>query len=261
MKDGSSISPEREAAVPRISCHHGDIRRPNSLTQARAILDQHPEIDIMEIDFVAWHGELLSAHDYTHESVATGSPLSQWVAFVVVESRRILWFDLKARLDAKAWLCDCAYAIALLCAATLTAALERHAQELDLRQYMILTCQDRELKGYLQRLCGCQGWLFADDLPFVDSYIWQWLLPQPFQWLVNRHVQALIAHYDLSAGRIVSIDLSFFEHNLDLLQACLRLSSVRGDALLILYNFPLSQAPIKIPGYRVVMQYDYTLQV
>ncbi len=76
------------------SAHHGYTNYENNLMMTLDCLHFHPEIDIVEIDFVYHHHDFLSSHDYSEENLKNASSLEEWVDHFI-KLKKILWIDLK----------------------------------------------------------------------------------------------------------------------------------------------------------------------
>jgi hypothetical protein len=254
---------------PLISNHHGDYDRQNQLEAGRDILDAYTDIDIVEIDFILCpNGQLVSMHDFSAQAVLDGATLKRWIELVVVERRLILWIDLKPKWDFVSLVCDTSRHEARTVMLHLV-ALRRHflASEhaLDILPHVMMASQDltltHQLRRYNARLLEEDRWLISEDLPFLGSYVLQRLLPVSWHHLLKTHVQALFAQYDFSHASVVSLDLYFFDDDLEKLGRAVRANRTLDpeQTLLILYNFELSQPLVTLPGYHVVTQYNHRL--
>lgn len=245
----------------RIAAHHGDSRNQNNLEAARRVLETHPEIDIMEIDFILYCKELISSHDYTAEGVLNGSPLRDWIEMVVIQYGKTLWIDVKPLIALSALFWSIAEEVTA-CLYTILAEQALYAKQshnITLRNYLFITSQDPAIKLELETR-NKEGWLIAIDVPAMRSYIWQALLPPGLQeWLNDSIYNALTRNYDFSRDSIVAIDKTFFDGNLKRLFRFIETSNIQPGTTIILYTFDGDMPPLKSDQYHIVTQYDYTV--
>ncbi len=256
------------------SCHHGDSAHPNNLGQAIEVIRCTPEIGILEIDFVQVGDDFISSHDYVAENIKNGSPLLQWIEQVVVKRGKTLWIDVKSHVDFMT-LCgcfcgdirfkfDCRALFSML--AKICNTLKQRVQH-----KVWLSCQDKEVREsfirYNRRLKPINRWTIVTDIPFVYSYAvnaCQYLLPNTFySWIQDRAFHDFLT-YNFEVTRIyadvpvvVCIDRSFFATNERIIRF-VEDSTIPLGSIVVLYTFPKTEAPIVIPGYEIIMQYDYT---
>jgi len=254
-----------------ISNHHGDTHAPNELEPARQI-DHHygHEIDIYEIDFVSFHGRIISAHDYDIDKINQGSELHEWIDFVVVQRRKVLWLDIKENLDiylacgyAK-FDCDALFSVLEYKRQQL---LTRSTDAIDLTQYVIIGCQEKELHAkivhrnnnqlYQQR--NGQKWRMILDAPNVWSYVLQYITPALLLPHLHNYICNDFRHSGYERYGAISIDQSFFASPQDIVDF-IRSLKLRPETLVIINSFTRNVAPITVEGHdNVIMQYDYTL--
>lgn len=255
--------------LPRISNHHGDSQRENHLPSARAVLEAHPEIDIVEIDFVCHNEQYISMHDYTALGLLEGSHLTEWIDLVVVQRGLMLWVDLKPRWDLVSMLCDTSEAETLCLMRYLDALRNSHLTRMpprDIRHSVLLASQDYTLSRALGRFNSLlppdRRWCISEDVPFVGSYILQWVLPYGWQNTLNEAVRRRFAAYDFSHATVVSIDALFFEYDVALLGEFIRgNATLRPETWIILYSFDREKQahPITLDGYpHIITQYNHS---
>ena len=243
------------------SCHHGDVQCQNNLTQAMRVIKCYNEIKVIEIDFVQVGDDFVSSHDYKPESISNGSPLREWIDHVVLDSKKILWIDIKSHIDALAFTCcdvrfkfDCRQlfrVLAKICNET--------KQRLQNRVW--LSCQDSEVRDtllmYNNKLKLQHRWIVLTDIPFVYSYVCKYLLPfSAYEWIHN-HVFSYFVAYDFGEAPVICIDQSFFPNDAKIV-SFLEHSLILPGTTIILYTFERGHPPIEALGYNIIMQYDYT---
>lgn len=247
------------------SCHHGDVLRQNNLVAVKNLLQNDPthRIAILEIDFIDRLTDIVSSHDRTPENIADGSPLADWVKVVVHKHGRILWCDIKAQVDFMTMVMFCNDTLLFDCKLlfdVLNKLRHQYRKQLKLEEFIYLSCQHPSVHTQLVRLNehseNMNRWTIISDMPHVNQYIPRYLsLPDSS---VNSYVQDYFKHYDFGTT-IVCIDISFFATTSELVKF-IEDSRIPLQSTVLLYTFPLTQPPIKIPGYTVIMQYDYTLK-
>jgi hypothetical protein len=230
----------------KTACHHGASHRPNHLSSACEVLRKHPEIEIVEIDFVTVSGVVLSAHDYSDESIDQGSPLSEWVEQVVISQRRILWLDLKENLSLLSTPFDCT-----LLSTTLTQLFTQHKG--DLQHRLLLSSQSVELANRLHPIRR-EGWSLLMDVPSAMHYVRDYL-PLCTQEFINQAALEQLRDIDLRREMWLAVDVSFFA-SVESLSAVLRSNTTLSPAntRIILYTAP---QPLTVDGYRVTTMLDY----
>ena len=244
----------------KISAHHGDAGRPNNLATARTLLEHHDEIDVMEIDFVTFRGHIVSSHDYDASVIVDGSPLEEWMRFVVGERHCVLWIDVKEN----SWLYmnwmygqfDVALFFQTL--RRVRRALWREDGQLDVTALVWIGCQDPALRQRLVEANDVQRhpWQMMLDVPMMRSYVWKMLTPSCLAAALEKQVMEELLGVDYKQAQLLSLDHSFFASR-DALIAFLRKLKLRRGATLILYSFPRDVKPIQLRNVNVVMQYDY----
>lgn len=248
-------------SVSMTSCHHGDVQCQNNLLQALQVIQSHEKIKVMEIDFVQVGEDFVSSHDYKPESIANGSPLSEWIDKVVLKNQKILWIDIKSHLDVFAFTCcdvrfkfDCRQlfrVLAQLCNTT--------KQQLQSRVW--LSCQDSVVRDTLlslnNRLKQRHRWIIMADIPFVYSYACKYLLPFSASDWIHNYVFSHFVTYDFSQSPVICIDRSFFPSDNRLIEF-IENSTITPGTTLILYTFESGHPPIEVLGYNIIMQYDFT---
>lgn len=235
----------------------------------------NPQIRVMEIDFVQVGDDFVSSHDYGAENIKNGSPLLQWIEYVVIKHKKILWIDVKSHVDFMAFCCCCDMRFKFDCRA-LFRVLARICKTLQqrLQDRVWLSCQDKEVRQSFitlnNRLDPRYQWIVTTDLPFVYSYAvsaCRYLLPMPlYLWLQDRAFLQFL-NYDFEATRIseqapivVCIDQSFFPSTERLIRF-IEDSTIPLGSIIVLYTFENTQTPIIIRGYEIIMQYDYVPQI
>lgn len=254
------------------SCHHGHARYENNLHHAIRVMNTQTEIKVMEIDFVHVGDDFISSHDYKSENIENGAPLSEWVEEVIIRREKILWLDLKSHVDSMAILCvccdmrfkfDCRHLFKVL--ATLCNKTKRRLQD-----KIWLSCQDKEVLDSLirlnTRLKGTLKWTIVTDIPFVFSYackyLNEWLPISAYTWIYSYFVSHFL-EYDFTEAStgftdlVVCIDHTFFPSDTTLIKF-IEESTIPPGAIILLYTYERTHSPIKIMGYNIIMQYDYT---
>jgi hypothetical protein len=255
----------RQAA--KTSCHHGDYLRPNSLEETRAVLQRYPEIAIVEIDFVLLcepEPVLLSSHDYEQQSVERGATLEEWVKLVVLEQKRLLWMDIKTRLGFWSLLSEPEKRLDVALLLALMRKMRRHFLKhcgQDVQQRVLLGCQDEPVYKALLALNNQEKhpWRVLLDLPFATSYIGQMLLPDEWinNWMQETYVQYPYEQDGAVGQQYVCLDRNFFTNNRQL-EDFIQCSGIARNSVVIVYSYPRTAKPLRVPGYQIMMQCDYT---
>lgn len=236
-----------------VSCHHGDVNNQNNLKAAARIIRDYPEIDIVEIDFVFYGNDLISSHDYDARLILRGSSLIKWIERVVFIEKKILWIDLKPKLDPSVLIWPVAKEETRCLFAILNEAMKKE----DIRSRIIITSQDMSIVDEIEASEEASLWQIAADIPNIPSYVWQDLLPPGLQgWLNSSVNEHFIRRCDLTPYNIVAIDKSFFD-DMTTLMRFIHESSIKQGATIIIYTFKRGAPLITSDHYNIVMQYDF----
>lgn len=246
------------------SCHHGDFKKENNLRAVKSVERKYGgEIGIYEIDFLSFHGDIYSSHDYNIKAIQNGSKLKEWIEFIIFQKRKILWLDIKEN-----------YRFSFNCGferfdtEVLFSRLEEARDfyrtfDFDITPFVWLGCQEvdlhREIIVYNKRLqkSGKKKWEIILDMPSVESYIWRILtFSQLNHWIVNNiRNQYFDGHY--GKYHIITIDKIFFYSREEILDFIQSLNLSKGMKIIV-NSFPLSEPPLQLQGHHIITQYDYT---
>ena len=229
----------------KISCHHGDIKAENQLLNAISIIHQHPDIDILEIDFVCINGEYVSSHDYDEESISKGSTLEKWVQ-LIIKRGKILWIDLKDNLKS--------LVIPMLSQIDVPLLLDilgkLATKHKNLTDYLIIGCQYDHV---YKQLITQHTYTIIRDLPLVDMYVLDkvCIFGGVSEFIINNikeHIQ----------NDVIALDRKFFATNQDIVNL-IETTMVGFAVTFIIYNFEKYEDPIVVPNKHIIHQYNYQL--
>jgi hypothetical protein len=236
------------------------------------VLQQYPEIAVIEIDFVLLcdgeEPELLASHDYEPGSLVRATPLKAWIEMVVLQQKRLLWLDLKTRLSLWTLMSEPRSRLDVPLLLGLLNQLQRHFRKhcnYDIRKQLLLGCQDEQVYRLLCELNAQQShaWRLLLDLPFADSYIHKKMMPDALanEWMQETYRLYAYAETLESSGsegrRYICLDTSFFEST-DAVKDFIQRSTLPRHSVLVLYSYPRTAPALSVPGYTILMQYDYT---
>ena len=256
----------KKNTLPKIACHHGDYHHQNNLKYGEKILKKYDnEIDLMEIDFIFYEpcNNFVSSHDYTTNSILRGSFIKDWIELVIHRYKKILWIDLKPHLDIMSLISLQnhypyeAY-IFFNVLNEIRAHYLRHHNGFDIKEYILITSQDMSFKDELLMI-NTYKWDIIMDIPYLPHYLWQSILPNDTQYILNNYVYNYFSSYDFSQCSFISIDLTFFNNNVDKVKHFIKNNrTIREDkTFIILYNFQRYTKPIHMHNYRIITMYDY----
>jgi Fe-S-cluster formation regulator IscX/YfhJ len=241
-----------------ISAHHGNKRKENNLRAALQLIEDHPEVDVYEIDFVTHHGLIISAHDYADEAIKNGSLLSAWIDHFIAGHKRTLWLDIKENLSLYFHWCHEKFDESLL-----YDELERSLllyPNIDITRYVWIGCQDVDLRqrlwDYNERHCKGK-WQMILDMPTAPNYVAQLLLPCLGSWVRDAVCEQVEQELIDTSYRLFSLDQSFF-HSMREMKRFLRTLTFPPNSTLVLNSF--ADRSIRAPHIErvhIVMQYDY----
>lgn len=239
-----------------ISAHHGYIDCENELGPTITLLNKHPEINMIEIDFVYINEKFISSHDYDDDSISRGTEMSIWFDNFI-KLGIIIWIDIKesnwsilsdkfSKFDVNKFY--------------LQLELQRKKflqQNIILENQILISCQYDNIKEKLFILNNNNTYLLAHDLPLVDSYIAQTVAPSFFDEKINYMVQESMQdfiNYSTTNLYIVCLDITFF-NSIDDLIAFINKINV---SIVILYSMEISDS-ILISGSdkQFIYQYNY----
>lgn len=240
------------------SCHHGDIKKENNLAAVKKLEEVYGrEIGIYEIDFISFHGEIYSSHDYTTEAIQNENKLSAWIEYVVIERKKILWLDVKENY----WFyLNCGFE--RFCVTTLMERLKsawtfcQKKYSVDIVPLVWIGCQERSVHAQIRRE-NRGKWQMILDLPTVNTYIVRKLTLGLLGDLYLEKVRNDYLESPYKKYKIITLDQLFFrsiEEILWFIQS-LRLPS---DITIVVNSFPLSVPPLTLKNHHIITQYDYS---
>ena len=249
---------ERERRL--VTCaHHGCYGQENNLEAARLVLKQNREIGLMEIDFVEYGGQFVSSHDHTPHSCANGSTLAQWVEFLCVRKRRLLYMDLKAQYGLWSWWqpqhkFNLAALLQELNRLREYYMSSRRKHPVDITRLIWIASQDPDVAQQLLLHCHGTPWIPIADIPYMSAYVKRAVTPSCMWPAVNQTVLGEMLHTQYPL-QIAAIDCSFLAGTS--FEKFVRDAGIQPGATLIPYAFERTQRPIELEGYTVIMVYNY----
>ena len=240
------------------SCHHGDIKKENCLSAVKKLEKVYGrEIGIYEIDFISFHGEIYSSHDYTVDAIRSENKLLNWIEYVVVERRKVLWLDVKENY----WFYfNCGFE--KFCVTTLLQRLTdaytycQKKYSLDIKNFVWIGCQERTLHREIMRQ-NRNRWKMILDLPTVNTYILRKITLGLLGELYLDRVRNDYLESPYKKYKIITLDQIFFRSTGQLLDF-IRALDLPPDVSIIVNSFPFSTPPLKLKGHNIIMQYDYS---
>lgn len=240
------------------SCHHGDLKKENNLAAVKKLEGLYGnEIGIYEIDFISFHGEIYSSHDYVIEAIQNENKLSAWIEYVVVEKGKVLWLDIKENY----WFyLNCGFE--KFCVTTLMERLKnaevycQKKHNLDIRPFIWLGCQERVLhKEIMKENMG--KWQMILDLPTVNTYIVRKLTLGLLGDLYLDRVRNDYLESPYKKYKVITLDQIFFR-SLQEIRWFIQSLRLPPNVTIIVNSFPRSIGPLKVKGHNIIMQYDYS---
>ena len=230
----------------KISCHHGVSRFENQLTPVINLFNIHPQIDILEIDFVYYDKTYISSHDYELCNIVNGNPLSEWIHFIM-KMNKILWIDLKD--DNLSILNDTYSKIKLK-------ALFHELSELQqkyngLQDHVIIGCQYSHI--YKKLLQIKTDFVIIRDLPEDVSYVIDACTPDFLKEITNYVNQSLMDLTHNNKSGITAIDKSFFDSFTNLEEF---IEKLKTDVVIV-YNFDLCDNYQLKSDKHIIYQYNF----
>lgn len=222
------------------------------------------EIGIYEIDFLSFHGEIYSSHDYNMQAIQNGSPLSEWIEYIVFQERKILWLDIKENY----WFeFNCGFEkFDVPCLFSRLSEIRSDylsKYKFDIIEYIWIGCQERDLhrKIYLENKASShvnQRWEIIMDMPTVATYALQRIVPHCMDDILYERIREEYVEYvSQRKYNIMTLDKLFF-HSLEQMKFFIQSLKLPLDSIVILNSFDRSVQPIEIVGSHVIMQYDYS---
>jgi len=224
------------------SCHHGSSIKPNQLIPALNILKNN--IDIIEIDFIYYNNQYISAHD--ESEVEHGSELSLWID-EIIKLDNILWIDLK----------DTQLSFFLNSYSTINVDYlfellnKLHLKYKNLHQHILIGCQYSHV---YQALMKQSMFTIIRDLPRDSMYFLEALSPcQLFESIsVSSIIDDVIMHHQYQTTSIIAIDRHFFTTNV-----LINLLNTISFTIIILYNYNQDDEVLYIRNKHIIHQYNY----
>lgn len=235
----------------KISAHHGYINRENELGPTLDLLNSHPEIGMVEIDFVYSDGKFISAHDYEPDTIIKGSELSEWLD-AIIPLRKIIWMDIKdsnwSILSNTLCVFDVGNFFNLL-----HIQKEKFTQtHIKLEHFIIISSQYESTRD---KLCASNvdNFQLVCDMPLDYAYITKTILPSSLDHILDYFIQKCIDTDTKKIEQIICLDTSFFELD-DLILLINKLTT----NTIILYSLDIDQKlNLNISNKQIICQYDY----
>lgn len=238
----------------KISAHHGCINRENELEPAIELLKLHPEIDMIEIDFVYSDGKFISAHDYEPETIAKGSELSKWLD-AIIPLEKIIWIDIKdsnwSILSGELCVFDTDKFFDLM-----HIEKERFAQkQISLENYVLIGSQYECTRNKLC-LSNNDNFQILCDMPLDYAYVAKTIIPSSMASIIDYFIQKCIANDTQGIPQIICLDTKFFESVDDLVSLLNKLNT----NTVILYSLNLNyKLDSNISHKQIIYQYDFLI--
>lgn len=216
----------------KYSSHHGV---DNQLQETMKLLDQNPNIDMLEIDFVCINDEYISSHDYSDENVSKGSKLEDWVN-EIVKRNKVLWLDLKDETVSIFFNLSKLNMTAL--GVKLFQLYSKYPQVLDL---VMVGCQYSY--AYNNLISMNLPFKIVNDLPKDTAYVADYVSANISQWLAGESVK--IVNDD-----IVALDRKFFP---DLKKV---VDELKAETIII-YNYEPEEEFVIETKKHVIYQFSF----
>lgn len=259
------IMTEEEKKIIRIAAHHGDYNHQNSLKHAKKVLDHHKEtIDMVEIDFVYHQGNFVSSHDHETETILRGAYLIDWIRLVIFTYKKILWIDMKSNMFSLVsmitdWTKEESNALFKRLNKYHRETLNKY--KMNLKNYIMISSQYEPFKKRFTMLNNelDKKWLLTMDFPYSNYYVWEYVLPNDLQSWNNESVQDKIIHFDFSDEGFISIDLKFFDYDIEYLFTLLKKNgTIKKGCYILLYPFKQDyEYRITSDKYHIIMMIDF----
>lgn len=226
------------------SAHHGCINYENQLKPTLELFSRHPEIGLVEIDFVYHEGKFISSHDYEKDNIIMGSTLKKWVKHII-RLDKIMWVDIK----------DTTLSIISYQFSEFDVyEFYRQLEELEImfptiRKHLLLSCQYTNTYEDLVKLNP--GFTIINDMPQDQSYVLDKFMPLS---LIKTFVHDTTLSQLKGIKNIICLDKSFFMNGTELSQFIRQLDS----DIVILYSYEIGETDLPVvEGKHIIYQYNY----
>lgn len=229
-----------------ISAHHGCINHENQLVPTLELFSKHPEIGLVEIDFIYHNGKFISSHDHEENNIKQGSTLKKWAKHII-RLDKIMWIDIKdttlsivsehfSQFDVKRFY--------------------QHLLELEklfptIRKHLLLSCQ--YTKTYENVVAFNPGFTIIHDMPQDYSYVLDTIMPLA---LIKKFVHNTTLFQLEGVNNIICLDKIFFTDSRELSKFIEQLAS----KTIIVYSYELSEIDLPVvKDKHIIYQYNYVL--
>jgi hypothetical protein len=227
------------------SAHHGYINFENQLAPTLELLTEHPEIHIVEIDFIYHDGNFISSHDYSDENIALGSTIEEWVR-CIINTDKTLWIDVK----------DSFFSIwSKKFIKFDTIAFYEHLSRLELefpklKNHILIGCQYKHT--YKRLVKHNTGHRIIHDTPPDYAYVLNKVFGLS---LIKSSIHNIILDELNGVDGIVCLDRTFFDNTNELNIFIQSLT----NSVIIIYSYDLTDFDLpNVEGKHIIYQYNYT---
>ena len=241
----------------KISAHHGAINRENELAPALMLIQKHPEIDMIEVDFVYHNGKFISSHNYDEDTICKGSELEAWLS-EFIPLNKIIWIDIKdstlsifsenfSKFDI-----DIFFNLLRL-------EKKKFAETgILLENFILIGCQYEHLIDKIDSQNNDE-FMIAYDIPRTYSYVAKTISPACMDNIVDQYVQEhseiVLSEFPENKCNIICLDLSFFPNIDELINMLKKIDNI---SIVIIYSIELTDnINVIIPGKHIIVQYNY----
>jgi hypothetical protein len=233
-----------------ISAHHGCINRENELGPTIELLTAHPEINIIEIDFISHEGKFISSHDYELETIKKGSELSEWLNHII-PLNKIIWIDIK---DSNSSIISKELSVFDIDKFFDLIQTEKEKflnQGTQLKDYLIISSQ---YESITKKIYEKQNLQIAYDVPYDYAYAMRTVVPSVMENLLNRLIQKLILSDVADVPNIVCLDISFFVTETELVDL---INKLRARTIILYTLKNGQQMNLNITNKQIIYQHDF----
>jgi hypothetical protein len=235
-----------------ISAHHGYANKQNELKYINQLIEEHPEIEMYEIDFIYEKGQYISSHDYNKDNIAKGSNLIDWLELIVGKNK-IIWLDIKD---------------------SLLSLISEHASKTNVSElFKLLREQKQKFKGLEKNVMissqfehirkqilyeNNNEFTIIHDLPYLPAYVAQYVTIPCMDFILDYFVQEKIQceTNNIIDDQIIGLDVSFFDTNDNLVEFINKIPATT----IIIYSLELNSGiNLNLPDKKIIYQYNYYL--
>lgn len=236
----------------KISCHSGNTKYKNNLSETIKILDKYPIIDMVDIDVLYKDNEFVVSHDYfdTNEKHS----LVEWIE-VLIGYNKMIWLDLKDTFSSEISIVFTEFNFEEFEQLLQSLSKDYFQKGIKLSDYIILGIQCQGISRHIKLFDSLKQYIQVQDLPYIKYYMYKKIIPKRYHYRYNQYVQRKILEKIENVDNVIGLDSTFFNNEYELNYIINRIKS----NIIIVYFDKVFDYKIyeNKTNKHIILQYDF----